>query len=79
MYRLERILEACALLLMCSVSACILIGLPVGIYFASVSQQRIINDRCGYDYTALDYFLNGDSISAMCGIEQQQIHLKQGQ
>ena len=79
MYRFEQFLKACACLLVGSLFLLVLVGIPAGLYQSSVSQQKIINERCGYDYTVRDYFLNGDSIAAMCGIEQQQIHLRQDQ
>jgi hypothetical protein len=53
----------------------VFIGLPLSLYQSAVTQQKVINERCGYDYTVRDYFLIGESIAAMCGIEQQQIHV----
>ena len=75
--RFSKFLDFIFFLLMGSIVLLVCVGLPASLYFAAVSQQKIINERCDYDYTVRDYFLNGESIATVCGIEQQQIRLLQ--
>jgi hypothetical protein len=74
-FRLETLFDAGCGLLLVFMTLFVFVGLPFGLYQSAVTQQKVINERCGYDYTVRDYFLSGDSIAAICGIEQQQVHL----
>ena len=77
--RIDDLIGASCALFMVALALALVAGLPYALYMSAESQRDIINQRCGYDYTTRDYFLNGESIAAMCGIEQQQIRLKQDQ
>jgi hypothetical protein len=73
--RFEMLLDAGCELLLFFVTLLFVVGLPLGLYQSAVTQQKVINERCGYDYTVRDYFLSGESIATVCGIEQQQVHV----
>jgi hypothetical protein len=52
------------------------ITIPIAGYFSAVSLQKSLNSVCGTNYSVLDVSLNGDRLTELCRIKNQQITVK---
>ncbi len=52
------------------------IAIPISGYFSAVSLQKSLNSECGTSYSVLDVSLNGDRLTELCRIKNQQITIK---
>lgn len=53
-----------------------LISIPIISYYSAVSLQKSLNSECGTNYSVLDVALNGDRLTELCRIKNQQIAVK---
>ena len=54
----------------------IFIGIPVSHWYSAGVKQKAINSECGTNYSQLEVMVSGESLTELCRIKSQELHLK---
>jgi len=54
----------------------VIIAAPAMNYISAVKLQKSINAQCGTDYSVVDVLFNGERLTSLCQIKNQQITVK---
>ena len=54
----------------------IFIGIPVSHWYSAGVKQKAINSECGTNYSQLEVMVSSESLTELCRIKNQELHLK---
>jgi hypothetical protein len=54
----------------------VIIAAPAIKYISAANFQKSINAQCGTDYSVVDVLFNGERLTSLCQIKNQQITVK---